>query len=197
MKKTLSLMAVALVAVLAACGSNSSDTAGGSDATTASTTATNTFNNADVMFAQMMIPHHEQAIEMSDMALDPTMGASEEILDLATQIKDAQDPEITQMKNLLMAWNKPEAADSGMDHSSMMSGMMSSDEMAELGKKMGKDFDVAWVEAMIAHHEGAIEMANTVLDDGTNADIRALAQAVIKGQQAEIETLRSLVAAAK
>ncbi|MFN5791439.1 MAG: DUF305 domain-containing protein [Burkholderiales bacterium] len=197
MKKTLSLMAVALVAVLAACGSNSSDTAGGSDATTASTTATNTFNNADVMFAQMMIPHHEQAIEMSDMALDPTMGASEEILDLATQIKDAQDPEITQMKNLLMAWNKPEAADSGMDHSSMMSGMMSSDEMAELGKKMGKDFDVAWAEAMIAHHEGAIEMANTVLDDGTNADIRALAQAVIKGQQAEIETLRSLVAAAK
>ena len=197
MKKTLSLMAVALVAVLAACGSNSSDTAGGSDATTASTTATNTFNNADVMFAQMMIPHHEQAIEMSDMALDPTMGASEEILDLATQIKDAQDPEITQMKNLLMAWNKPEAADSGMDHSSMMSGMMSSDEMAELGKKMGKDFDVAWAEAMIAHHDGAIEMANTVLDDGTNADIRALAQAVIKGQQAEIETLRSLVAAAK
>lgn len=197
MKKTLSRMAVALVAVLAACGSNSSDTAGGSDATTASTTATNTFNNADVMFAQMMIPHHEQAIEMSDMALDPTMGASEEILDLATQIKDAQDPEITQMKNLLMAWNKPEAADSGMDHSSMMSGMMSSDEMAELGKKMGKDFDVAWAEAMIAHHEGAIEMANTVLDDGTNADIRALAQAVIKGQQAEIETLRSLVAAAK
>jgi len=197
MKKTLSLMAVALVAVLAACGSNSSDTAGGSDATTASTTATNTFNNADVMFAQMMIPHHEQAIEMSDMALDPTMGASEEILDLATQIKDAQDPEITQMKNLLMAWNKPEAADSGMDHSSMMSGMMSSDEMAELGKKMGKDFDVAWAEAMIAHHEGAIEMANTVLDDGINADIRALAQAVIKGQQAEIETLRSLVAAAK
>jgi uncharacterized protein (DUF305 family) len=185
MKKTLSLMAVALVAVLAACGSNSSDTAGGSDATTAS------------MVAQMMIPHHEQAIEMSDMALDPTMGASEEILDLATQIKDAQDPEITQMKNLLMAWNKPEAADSGMDHSSMMSGMMSSDEMAELGKKMGKDFDVAWAEAMIAHHEGAIEMANTVLDDGTNADIRALAQAVIKGQQAEIETLRSLVAAAK
>ncbi|NDH48500.1 MAG: DUF305 domain-containing protein, partial [Acidimicrobiia bacterium] len=87
MKKTLSLMAVALVAVLAACGSNSSDTAGGSDATTASTTATNTFNDADVMFAQMMIPHHEQAIEMSDMALDPTMGASEEILDLATQIK--------------------------------------------------------------------------------------------------------------
>jgi uncharacterized protein (DUF305 family) len=197
MKKTLSLMAVALVAVLAACGSNSSDTAGGSDATTASTTATNTFNNADVMFAQMMIPHHEQAIEMSDMALDPTMGASEEILDLATQIKDAQDPEITQMKNLLMAWNKPEAADSGMDHSSMMSGMMSSDEMAELGKKMGKDFDVAWAEAMIAHHEGAIEMANTVLDDGTNAEIRELAQAIVKGQQAEIETLQSIVAEAK
>jgi uncharacterized protein (DUF305 family) len=69
--------------------------------------------------------------------------------------------------------------------------------MAELGKKMGKDFDVAWAEAMIAHHEGAIEMANTVLDDGTNAEIRELAQAIVKGQQAEIETLQSIVAEAK
>ncbi|NDD97091.1 MAG: DUF305 domain-containing protein [Actinobacteria bacterium] len=197
MKKNHSLIAIALVVVLVACGSNSSDTTGGSDTTTASESTMNSFNDADVMFAQMMIPHHEQAIEMSDIALDPTVGASQQILDLATQIKAAQDPEITQMKNLLTAWNMPIAAESGMDHSSMMSGMMSSDEMAELGKKMGKDFDVAWAEAMIAHHEGAIEMANTVLDDGTNAEIRELAQVIVKGQQAEIETLQSIVAEAK
>jgi uncharacterized protein (DUF305 family) len=191
MKKTLALMTVSLVAVLAACGSSSSS---GAD-TTSATSAT--FNDADVMFAQMMIPHHEQAIEMSDIALDPTVGASQPILDLATQIKNAQDPEITQMKNLLTAWNKPEVADSGMDHSSMMSGMMTTDELAEMGKKMGKEFDGAWAESMIAHHEGAIEMANAVLDEGVNPEIRALAQAIVAGQQAEIETLRGLLTGAE
>ena len=111
MKKNHSLIAIALVVVLVACGSNSSDTTGGSDTTTASESTMNSFNDADVMFAQMMIPHHEQAIEMSDIALDPTVGASQQILDLATQIKAAQDPEITQMKNLLTAWNMPIAGE--------------------------------------------------------------------------------------
>ena len=191
MKKTLALMTVSLVAILAACGSSSSS---GADTTSAKAA---TFNDADVMFAQMMIPHHEQAIEMSDIALDPTVGASQPILDLATQIKDAQDPEITQMKNLLTAWNKPEVADSGMDHSSMMSGMMTTDELAEMGKTKGKDFDGAWAESMIAHHEGAIEMANAVLDEGVSPEVRALAQAIVAGQQAEIGTLRGLLTGAE
>ena len=75
---------------------------------------------------------------------------------------------------------------------SMMSGMMSTDELAELGTLTGAAFDAAWAAAMIAHHEGAIEMAKTVLADGKNAETLALAQAIISGQELEIETLRSL-----
>ena len=85
-KICVALFGAAMIAVLPACGSNSSQDA--------------VFNDADVMFAQMMIPHHEQAIEMSDIALDPTVGAGERVRELATQIKNAQDPEITLMKEL-------------------------------------------------------------------------------------------------
>ena len=185
-KKLFAIATVALVTMFSACGS--SDSQNTTDAL---------FNDADVMFAQMMIPHHEQAIEMSDMALDPTMGAVDPIRELATQIKNAQDPEIKQMKDLLEAWNEPQTADSGVDHSSMMSGMMSSDELTKLGSMMGSEFDTAWAKAMIAHHEGAIDMANTVLADGKNSEILILAQEIISSQQTEIDTLKSLISQAK
>ena len=190
-KRSVVILSVVLMSVLAACGSNSSQDAEPVVAEEA-TSADAMFNDADVMFAQMMIPHHEQAIEMSDIALDPTIGAGEKVLELATQIKNAQDPEIALMKDLLAAWGQPLVADGDVDHSSMMSGMMSADELAELGTLTGPAFDAAWAAAMIAHHEGAIEMAETVLADGNNAEILTLAKAIIDAQQAEIETLRSL-----
>jgi len=190
-KRSVAILGAVLMSVLAACGSNSSQDAEPVVAEEA-TSADAMFNDADVMFAQMMIPHHEQAIEMSDIALDPTIGAGEKVLELATQIKNAQDPEIALMKDLLAAWGQPLIADSSVDHSSMMSGMLTADELAELGTKKGADFDAAWAAAMIAHHEGAIEMAETVLADGNNAEILTLAKAIIDAQQAEIETLRSL-----
>ncbi len=181
---------LSLFALLSACGTSTSSTT--EPATIESTTNSLDFNDNDVMFAQMMIPHHEQAIEMADIALDPTVGASKAITDLATQIKSAQDPEISQMKGLLSAWGKPLAADSGMDHGSMMSGMMSTDEMEALGKLTGTEFDKAWAKGMIAHHEGAIDMANDVLANGTNAEVNTLAKAIISGQTAEIEVLKDL-----
>ena len=149
------------------------------------------FNDADVMFAQMMIPHHEQAIEMSDIALDPNTGASAAVIALATQIKGAQDPEISQMKNLLTTWGMPMEMGS-MDHSSMMDGMLSLEEMDVLGQLKGAEFDKAWAKGMIAHHEGAIEMANDVLANGKNSEILTLANAVVSGQSTEIETLKPL-----
>ena len=190
-KRSVVILSVVLMSVLAACGSNSSQDAEPVVAEEA-TSADAMFNDADVMFAQMMIPHHEQAIEMSDIALDPTIGAGEKVLELATQIKNAQDPEIALMKDLLAAWGQPLVAEGDVDHSTMMSGMMSADELAELGTLTGPAFDAAWAAAMIAHHEGAIEMAETVLADGNNAEILTLAKAIIDAQQAEIETLRSL-----
>lgn len=150
------------------------------------------FNSDDVMFAQMMIPHHEQAIEMSDIALDPTVGASQEILDLATRIKAEQDPEIQQMTELLAAWGEPLTPDDGMDHGSMMEGMLSIEELDQLATLRGPEFDVAWAQAMIAHHRGAVKMAKDVLEFGKNPEVNALAMAIVDSQLAEIEELKAI-----
>ena len=194
-KLALAAVAVALAAaalLFGACGSHdmgSMDT--GSIDTGDSTPKLADFNDADVMFAQMMIPHHEQAIEMSDIALDPNSQASAAIIALATQIKGAQDPEISQMKNLLTMWGKSMEMGS-MHHSSMMDGMLSLEEIDTLGQLKGAEFDKAWAKGMIAHHEGAIAMANEVLANGKNSEILALANAVVSEQTAEIKTLKPL-----
>ena len=192
-KLTLTTVAIAVAALLlSACGSHDMGSMNmGSSDTSNSIPESADFNDADVMFAQMMIPHHEQAIEMSDIALDPNTGASAAIIALATQIKGAQDPEISQMKNLLTTWGMPTDMGS-MDHSSMMEGMLSLEEMDTLGQLKGAEFDKAWAKGMIAHHEGAIAMANDVLANGKNSEILALANAVVSGQSTEIETLKPL-----
>ncbi len=182
------LSVVTALSLLGACGSES----GSSSKPEKGSEANATFNDADSMFAQMMIPHHEQAIEMSDIALDPAIGASSAVLELAAQIKSAQDPEIAQMTLLLKSWGESVNPDMSMDHSSMMGGMMSYDELQALGDLNGKAFDIAWAKAMIMHHEGAIDMAEVVLADGTNAEIQTLAKAIVEGQTAEIETLQSI-----
>ena len=158
-----------------------------------STSETADFNDADVMFAQMMIPHHEQAIEMSEIALDPASGASAAIQDLAVRIRDAQDPEIELMKGFLATWGAPVDPEDGMDHSSMMDGMLTVEELDELAGLQGSEFDVRWAQAMIAHHKGAVAMAEDVLADGKNAETRKLAEEIIANQQSEIDEL-SLIA---
>ena len=174
---------------LAACGSHSNHSNTNGTAVENSSSAAG-FNDADVMFAQMMIPHHEQAIEMSDMALDPSTQASKTVSDLATQIKAAQDPEIKEMKDLLAAWGQPLTAE--MDHGSDMDGMLSMDDMQKLGSLKGPDFDYFWAQSMIAHHEGAIDMAEVVLADGSNAEALALANAIVSAQTTEIDILKTI-----
>ena len=183
----MALAAVTLIA-LAACGSSTASS---------DTTIGQAFNDADVMFAQMMIPHHEQAIEMSDIALDPTIGVVQGIRDLATQIKAAQDPEIMQMTQWLSDWKQPLTADEGVDHSSMMSGMLTAEELSELGTLRGAAFDGRWAQAMIAHHEGAIQMAQDVLKDGKNPAVLALANEITTSQNGEIEVLRGYLTPAQ
>lgn len=170
--------------VLASCGGGESSSA-----------EAESFNASDVMFAQMMIPHHEQAIELSDIALDPTIGAGSEVIDLARTIKAAQDPEIDEMTALLTGWGMATEMDPSMDHSDMMSGMLTLDELDALSLLRGTDFDRAWLEAMIRHHEGAIDMAEDVLADGTDASMRSLAEKIISGQRAEIDAMRALLGA--
>ena len=192
MKKAL-LTAVVGVSLLAATGCSSSNDSSSSSNTDSMESTLNDFNDADVMFAQMMIPHHEQAIEMSDIALDPTVGASDEVLSLAQDIKAAQDPEIAQMTALLESWGQSTAMDSSMDHSEMMSGMLTVEEITTLGTLQGTAFDTAWIQAMIKHHEGAIQMAIDVQDNGVNTEVQNLASAIIATQQAEINAMKALL----
>ena len=194
-KKILCGVCVTALAIAPACSSSDSAPSEQSPSTvdSAGDSPAVEFNDADVMFGQMMIPHHEQAIELADIALDPQVGASEEVRALAQQIKDAQDPEIDEMTALLSSWGESTSMDSSMDHSSMMSGMLTVEQLDGLSALQGADFDRAWLEAMIAHHEGAVEMADTVLADGANPEIRSLAERIIAGQQAEIDEMRALL----
>jgi uncharacterized protein (DUF305 family) len=173
---------------------------GGHDMSDMSTGSTDTnvsdsergFNDADVMFAQMMIPHHEQAIELADMALDPTLMASEQVKALASQIKSAQDPEIDLMAQWLNEWEQP-LMDMSVDHSMTMEGMLSVDELGAIGQMNGEEFDQAWIRAMIAHHQGAIEMADKVKTEGESALVQGLADSIIQAQKSEIDTLELLL----
>lgn len=193
---TVLLIAVSALG-LVACGSSSNSSSGsGSTAATSVTSGStsSSFNDGDVAFAQSMIPHHEQAIEMADMALDPAVKASPAVTALAKRIKAAQDPEIAQMKQWLADWSKPAQMDmSGGHDMASMNGMMSSTDMSSLSKATGPAFDRMWLDMMVRHHQGAIAMATTVKSVGQNPDAAKLADAIITGQQREIDEMKVLL----
>lgn len=181
-KRTLaSLIAAVSIALLGACGGNdAAETNDGVDAD-------------DVMFVQGMIPHHQQAVDMSQLALDGRAGAA--VAELAGRIAAAQDEEIATMRGMLSRWGVKEdehAMHRSGDHSSMM-GMLSDDQLDALAALSGSDFDRAWLEAMIMHHEGAVVMAEAVLADGVDEEVRALATVIITAQQTEISEMRALL----
>ncbi|MEO6122193.1 MAG: DUF305 domain-containing protein [Ilumatobacteraceae bacterium] len=195
--KLRNIIALASIAAFGftACGSDekSGSSTSGTTASEAATTGAATgaaFNDADAEFAQGMIPHHEQAIEMADIALDPTVGASDVVKELATRIKGEQDPEIQLMTGWLTAWGQPiqMTADSTHDMSSM-EGMMSADDMDMLSSAMGVGFDKIWQEMMIKHHDGAIAMAQAEKANGSNPEALALADQIIVAQQTEIDEM--------
>ena len=194
---------LALALTLAACGSSADHSTMTTD-NAGSATSTAAGRDADIAFAQLMIPHHQQALEMAEMAL--AQASSPEVKKLAEEIKAAQDPEIAQMKSWLAAWGAPEQMDGStssggsMDHSGMdmggmsSAGMMSAEDMQKLMDASGADFDRMWLQMMIAHHQGAITMANQVLTTTSDAQVKALAEAVVSGQTTEIETMQKLLA---
>ena len=194
LRVALTALAGALALTLAACGGSSPSSSASSAATSGATTST-AFNEADVTFAQSMIPHHEQAIEMAEVALDPKAGAGVKIKDLATRIKAAQDPEIKQLTALLQGWGKPTQMETSGGHDmSSMGGMMSDDDMKQLATLNGAAFDKQWAAMMIEHHEGAIDMATTVKAAGSNSEVLALAEKIVAAQQAEITEMTPLAA---
>ncbi|SEB83471.1 DUF305 domain-containing protein [Streptomyces sp. TLI_105] len=151
------------------------------------------FNDADVMFAQMMIPHHEQALEMAELA--DGRAEDPEVKKLVAAIEQAQEPEIRKMKAWLKGWGKPESAGHGSGHGSGhgMSGMMSDQDMKDLAATKGKAFDRKFAELMIAHHDGAVAMAKDEQKNGSNATARKLADDVVRTQSAEVDQLRKIL----
>jgi uncharacterized protein (DUF305 family) len=187
--------ATALVAALTLAGCTATQQNETAPAASASPTAEAVFNDADVTFAQMMIPHHEQAIEMSDSLLEKD-GVDEQVRELAQQIKDAQQPEIDQMKDWLDQWGADESmGEMGHDMGAMGDGMMSEEDMGRLDDATGAEASSLFLEQMIMHHEGAIEMAEVEVENGENPDAVALAERIIEDQTNEIAEMQDLLAA--
>ena len=232
MKRTLvlSTLAVASTLALAACGEATDAT---TDATTSATSTTTTtpettetttatteadgeisadHNDADIMFAQMMIPHHQQAVEMSETLLAKE-GIPAQVVEFAQGVIDAQGPEINRMNAMLEAWDQQPVTDSGgmgtmdemggmdhgemggMDHGEMggMSGMMSQEDMTALEEAQGTEAARLYLEQMTAHHEGAVDMAREEVADGQNPHAITLAEQVISDQEAEISQMKQML----
>jgi uncharacterized protein (DUF305 family) len=195
--------ALAVLAIVTGCSSsNESEHAAGhspsSSATAAptSTASAEAHSDADVMFAQHMIPHHQQAVEMSDMVLGK-QGIDPRVTELANQIKAAQGPEIQQMQGWLTQWGTPAMPPmSGHDMPGMqgMQGMMSEQDMTALKDAQGIDASKLFLTQMIAHHEGAITMAQTEIKNGQYVPAVAMARAIVTAQQQEIDTMNGILA---
>ncbi|MFD4674477.1 DUF305 domain-containing protein [Lentzea sp. NPDC058450] len=165
------MLAVASVLLLAACGSPA------------------THNSADVEFAQGMVPHHEQALQMSGMVTTRTENVH--VIDLAKRIADTQRPEIERMNGWLTTWNAPVKASTHTSHGHTEShGMV---ELGNLGDLDGTEFDRQWLSLMIQHHRGAVDMARKHLSAGTDPETRKLAQDVVSHQEKEIAEMESLL----
>jgi len=189
------LAAAAAIVALSSCSTATKDAT--KDAASASSTVSGSSDSAahnsdDVMFAQMMIPHHEQAVELAAMAPQHTSNA--ELIKLASDILKAQQPEINTMKTDLVEWGVN--PDDPTGHSGHMTGMVDDATMAKLKALQGAEFDKLWLQSMISHHEGAIAMAKPEIADGKNAGMKELAQAIVSAQQAEIDQMKKMLAAA-
>jgi uncharacterized protein (DUF305 family) len=179
------LVALIMVMALAGC---SKDASKAMDHDGHSSMATGNLTGADIMFLQMMIPHHQQAIDISALAL--TRSADPELLALAKDIRDGQSAEIITMK----AWLAKAGADLDPGHSmgDSMGGMLGESELAALKTATGKSFDLLWLQGMTGHHDGAIHMA-TMIEDAKNAEIKSFGQAIVSAQSAQNKQMAAMI----
>ncbi|MEF3404749.1 DUF305 domain-containing protein [Agromyces sp. CCNWLW203] len=192
--KTLPAVALGIAGLLAlvGCAANGGDPSGDahdghSGAEVETEAPANAGTAADVMFAQMMIPHHEQALEMSGIMLAKA-GLAPEVAALAEEIQAAQGPEIAQLEAWLDEWDAPRE---GGGHE--MSGMLSADELAALEAADAATASQLFLEQMIEHHEGAVEMAEEEIASGSHAGAIEMAEAIVATQTAEIERMQALL----
>jgi uncharacterized protein (DUF305 family) len=190
--RILAAAAAALTLTLAGCSASESDASGKG------------YNDADVDFASDMIQHHAQALEMVDLTLGRELDP--EVAALTDQIRAAQAPEIEKMADWLEEWEAP-VPETSRDHANAhaedhgasaeldtdMPGMMSAEDMEALEKASGDEFQTMWLEMMIDHHEGAVEMAETEVEEGESDKAISLAEDIISAQEKEIATMQDLL----
>lgn len=189
--------ALTAAVVLTACGSTDGDASaavtdenvtvevGESDA------SAEAFNDADVMFVQMMIPHHAQALEMAEIMLAKE-GLDPEVVALVEQIRDAQGPEIALMTGWLADWGAPEL-DPADPHVAEMDGMVPAEGIEELRAAEGTAAEQLFLAQMIEHHVGAVDMAEDQIADGVAPEVTALSEEIIAAQQAEIDQMTAML----
>lgn len=190
LSRAIAASAAALAMTLAGCADEGSPAGGGEG-----------FNQADVDFATDMIQHHAQALEMVDLAMGRPL--SEDTAELTEAIRAAQAPEIEQMADWLDGWGEP-VPETSRDHANAhgddmemdgdMPGMMSAEDMESLESASDEEFEALWLQMMTEHHEGAVAMAEEVLDTGESPEVAALAEDIVEAQEAEIATMEDLLA---
>ena len=186
----LALVAIAFFGLGLAINTQRDGDSSGHSGMHSSNSSSSDYSSNDIMFAQMMIPHHQQAVEMSDLALKNSKNA--QALKLPEQIKAAQAPEISQMKSWLASVGQSLMGDHGMS----MDGMLSDDEIVQLRQATGIAFDKLFLTGMIAHHEGALSMVS-MIEDSENEEAKTLAQNIKVSQSAEIDLMKRYLAELK
>jgi uncharacterized protein (DUF305 family) len=182
MRITALVAAVVTTAVMSSCGESSPPVP---DAQSTK------HNAADVTFAQKMIPHHQQALEMAAMV--PSRTTNRELRIMAKHIELDQQAQIDTLQALLQQWGAPLAPDH-MGHDGMgMDGMVDTDTMKKLPTLDGPKFDDLWLRSMISHHEGAVAMAKPEVAQGENAAAVKMAKIIIEWQQFEIGQMHAML----
>ncbi len=180
-------MALVAAAGLSACGGSSTQKgAAGSQADQSAS-----HNRADIAFAANMIPHHQQAVDLS--APVPSHTGNAELVKLASGIGSAQHSEIQKLQGFLVQWSTQPDADTRGPADTAMTGMVDQATMAKLGSLQGADYDKLWLQSMISHHQGAIDMANTEITNGRNSDAIAMAKRMVSTQQGEIDQMKKML----
>lgn len=145
-------------------------------------------SGSDIMFLQMMIPHHQQAVDISELAL--TVSKDAELLALATDIRDGQSAEIIKMEKWLSDSNSNHSMGHSMGDS--MGGMLSDTELSDLKAATGKNFDLLWLKGMTVHHEGALHMSQ-MIEDANNSEIKRFGENIVRDQTAQIEQMKAMI----
>jgi uncharacterized protein (DUF305 family) len=188
------MAAVTVLSIASGCSSDSNSSATKPAASPATSVAVSptakTFNDADAMFARGALAHHQQAVELAEIALDPRAAAREEIKALSTAIV-SPSPDFEAIEQMIASEGLTK--EMSKDEMTSMAGMASETDIKDLETLTGADFDKRWLTTLIAHHEGAIKMAKSVIDNGQSPQLDTIANKLLGDRSKELELMKSLL----